>query len=161
ASPRTWGPRFPLMREPRPGEAQGTPRGHEQHPAAGPEPGQDIVLAPSWRRSVLSLLCCLVLIAGCAWLVTSPQRVRQRGGWIQLRLEKLGLGQPNAGRGAAVLRSDSEVVQVVVGASVIIPLGLFALWRGHELWRRTRWRIGPDCIQCLVGRARVVAELRF
>src|SRR5262249_36548908 len=29
------------------------------------------------------------------------------------------------------------------------------------LWRRTRWRIGPDCIQCLVGRARVVAELRF
>src|SRR5262245_22249456 len=145
----------------RPEEAPGASQGERRNSVAGAERDEDIVIAPSWRRSVLSILCCLGFMATGFWLVRSPDGVRQQGGWKQILFEKLGLKQPNPAPRPPVFNSTSDVTKIILGVLAIVPFGLVALHRGYELWRRPRWLITRDRIQCLIGEASLVVEILF
>jgi hypothetical protein len=119
----------------------------------------EIVIAASWRRCLLSLVCCLLLVAAGVWLVASPGGVQQRGGLLIMALERAGIRQAQPGARPPRVENTGELLKVLAGVLLILIFGLVALGRLYVLVWRPRWVITQERIQCLSGAAKIHLEI--
>jgi hypothetical protein len=63
--------------------------------------------------------------------------------------------------GTLLLVLASNVLTRLTGVFFLVFFGLVALYRCSELWRRSRWLIKGDRVQCLIGKDTLVVDLPF